>query len=177
MKTARDPVTDTVPGNGRWQSVMGIGVVCSFAALWAWMGAGALDHGTTIIRVAAVLASVVLLSARAATIGGNRVGPVNRRMLSVTIAGEVVALWILGVVLDRWSRPDLVLSGIAIIVGLHFFPMAKAVGIPAYRMTAAVMTAIGIGSLALTEPSRTPLLCFGSAIILWFTIARPLQVA
>lgn len=161
-------------GNRDWHGSMGVGVVCGFAAMWAWMGAGAIHHGTMVIRVAAIFISVTLLAARVSTNMKDRTGPVDRILLRFTVVGEVVALWVMGLALGHWNRPDLLLPGLAIIVGIHFFPMAKAVRIPAYRITAAAMTVVGIGALTMPEPSRTALLGLGCASILWLTTALPL---
>lgn len=177
MNTAKSSAPGNAPASGNRHHIMGVSVVCGFATIWAWMGAGALHHGTMVVRVTAILLSVILLGARVATSGRNRSGPVDRRLLRFTIVGEVFALWIMGAALGHWNRPDLLLPGLAIIVGLHFFPMARAVGIPAYNFTAIAMTVVGIGSLALSGPSRTALLGLGCAIILWLTIAWPLRAA
>jgi hypothetical protein len=80
----------------------------------------------------------------------------------------------MGVMLAKLGRPDLLLPGLAIIVGLHFVPMAKALKVPAYFATAAGMTAIGLASLAVSDPLRTSLTGLGCAVILWITIALPL---
>jgi hypothetical protein len=173
MDIADNSAPGSASGSGNWQSIMGVAVVCGFATIWAWMGAGALHHGSVVVRAAVILISVTLLVGRMLTIGRGRYRPVDRRLLRFTIAGEIIALWIMGAALGHWNQPGLLLPGLAIIVGLHFFPMARAVGISAYNVTASAMTVAGIGSLAVTEPSRTALLGLGCAIILWLTIAQP----
>ena len=56
-------------------------------------------------------------------------------------------------------------------MGLHFFPVARAVGHAPYVATGTAITVIALASLAVPDPLRTTLLGCGTASCLWLTIA------
>ena len=93
-------------------------------------------------------------------------------------AGKVVGLWstieILALVvtanaLEYVHRADLMLPAAAIIVGLHFFPLAR--GIPArlYFATGGGLLLAGIVGLVLPPNERAAIVGFSAALVLWAT--------
>jgi hypothetical protein len=79
------------------------------------------------------------------------------------------------VLLNALHRPQFIAPVIAIIVGLHFFPLASVFGAPLYYATGALGCAIGITGLLISDPAVCigfVGLSFGS--LLWLTVAAVL---
>jgi hypothetical protein len=67
---------------------------------------------------------------------------------------------------------DLFASVVAIIVGVHFFPLARLFKAGIYNITGAACILVGIVSfLSKTEPARQDFIGFSMGIIPWFTVA------
>lgn len=97
----------------------------------------------------------------------------NFRFLAIFVV-EIVLINIAAVVLDRQHAVQYLMPTIAIVVGLHFYPLAPLFRAPRYHVTATVMTVAGMAgvlALAAHEPSATvnvivDALC---ALTLWIT--------
>lgn len=165
-------------------------IVCAiFAALWAnWAspllsGLPAAYQWVAIFIVAAI--SVALLVAGVTMIRRGRhlsqatgVGDTAprgmRRKFMLVLLGEIVALNIAAYLLIGHHMAQYLAPAVAVIVGLHFLPLAKIFRSPHFFATAAVMTLAGIlaaaamaaGSHAATAGGIADLVC---AIALWTT--------
>jgi len=84
---------------------------------------------------------------------------------------EVAAILVAAVLLVRLDAPEAVMPAVAIIVGLHFLPLASSIGVPLYRATAAGLVAVGTIALFLPFAARPPMIGFGAAAILWSSCA------
>jgi hypothetical protein len=89
--------------------------------------------------------------------------------------------WILiiGVVVfvARRGRRDLIVSLIALIVGLHFLPLAWIFGAQLYYLTGAVIVTASLAAFALRERrQRQAVTCLACGITLWLTSAAILLV-
>ncbi len=69
------------------------------------------------------------------------------------------------------GRPDLTMAAIAVIVGLHFLPMAYFLNKPGLYASACTIMAIGIGGAASVPDGtlRSALIGPGTATVLWVT--------
>ena len=98
----------------------------------------------------------------------------GRRFAWITaIEGGAIVLAI--VLLNAVHRPQFIAPVIAIIVGLHFFPLASLFGAGVYYATGSLGLAIGITGLLISDPSLRMSfvgLSFGS--LLWLTVAAVL---
>jgi hypothetical protein len=69
-------------------------------------------------------------------------------------------------------RPDFIAAVIALIVGLHFFPLASLFGRPIYYGTGILGCAIGSFALFVSEPRlRTSVVGLSFGSLLWITTA------
>lgn len=91
------------------------------------------------------------------------------RLVGIWSAVEGVAIFIGVTVCQNIGAAHAVAPVIAIIVGLHFLPLARGIPVPFYYGTAAALVAVGGCALLLQEPARTALTGFGSALILWIS--------
>jgi hypothetical protein len=71
--------------------------------------------------------------------------------------------------LSRMHRTDCMFSAVAVIVGLHFFPLAR--GIPArqYYVTGGGLILVGLAGLLLPALERPITVGLSAAMILWGT--------
>ena len=88
---------------------------------------------------------------------------------------EGAAILLAVIVLNVTRRPNYIASVIALVVGLHFFPLARLFGVSSYYATALLGCMIGIVGLRISDPvlrNRVVGLCFG--LLLWVTSAAML---
>ena len=100
--------------------------------------------------------------------------PVRRRF--GLISGlEGVAIFVVILLLNLAHRPEAVSPAIAIIVGLHFFPLARLFGRPLYYATGTVGCAIGVIGLLISPASpRNGFVGIAFGLLLWVTTAMVL---
>jgi hypothetical protein len=140
-----------------------------FAALWAWVGLrfSGVATGLTLVPFAVSLA-LLAYGWRAAGMvpaGGSRVG----RVVGLWSTIEVVALLITANLLEKLHRPDLMMPCGAIIVGLHFFPLARGIPVRLYHATGAGLVIVGLAGLLLPATDRAIVVGMGAALVLWAT--------
>jgi hypothetical protein len=82
---------------------------------------------------------------------------------------EVVALLITANLLEKLHRPDLMMPCGAIIVGLHFFPLARGIPVRLYHATGAGLVIVGLAGLLLPATDRAIVVGMGAALVLWAT--------
>ena len=148
----------TTPATLRARGI-GIIVCAGFAAVWA----NAARTGWTppytwlILLVTAVLSGALLVGGILLIRRGRRLsrargdsGPPRRgmwRMFTVVLIAEIVALNILAYLLAGHHLIPYLMPGVAIIVGLHFFPLARTFHARHLNATATVMTLAGIAAV------------------------------
>ena len=67
-------------------------------------------------------------------------------------------------------RRDLIAPAVAIIVGLHFVPLARWLPAPIYYLTAALLVVVGIAGANVHDlPARVLTVSVGAATALWFS--------
>ncbi|MFD6888629.1 hypothetical protein [Streptomyces sp. NPDC059957] len=153
-------------------------VLASFALVWAFAGGSGIASmpvAVTVGVVAAVLtAGAVVLAFRGAA--GAPVRQVrlpekwNRGVGLVNLA-EVVAIFAVIAGSNAAGRPELIPAGICLVVGLHFFPLARLYDQWQYKWTAALLTAVAVAGFAAVaagaagEPVRV-VVGLGAAVVL-----------
>lgn len=161
---------------------LGIVLAASFGAFWAttglnaWRGAFTLPGFvlTLLVLTASIVAAARLV--RLARRSGLADAPApdrrrTRRRFLLIFIGEIVAMNIAA----WWLVPQHVaylMPVIAIIVGLHFYPLAPIFRAPHYRVTATVMSvagALGVAAIALgaNAAACNALACLTCALTLW----------
>lgn len=96
---------------------------------------------------------------------------VGRRFGWITgLEGGAIVLAV--IILNVVRRPDYILSTIALIVGLHFFPLAGLFASPFYCLTGLAGCAIGVAGYFVADPRlRASVVGLSFGLLLWLTVA------
>jgi hypothetical protein len=148
----------------------GMIVLAVFAAAWAILGILLAGSDTRAV-VVPILMSIALIgwSWRWSGFATSR-GPHVGKLVGLWSAIEGVAIIIVGNLLQHFHRPDLVIPAAVIIIGLHFFPLARGIPVRLYHATGAALLLLGLSALLLPAYERASITCFGAALILWSTV-------
>jgi hypothetical protein len=148
----------------------------SFAAIWWLVGAAATGRGSPSPYLVGLAMSALLillgwrLSGHAPTAPGLRRH--RGRVVGIASGVEAVTIVIAGNVLTKTGRQDLIAPVVAIIVGVHFLPLARWLLAPIYYATGALLVVVGLAGTAIQEaPARTLAVCAGAASALWLSCA------
>jgi hypothetical protein len=140
-----------------------------FAAAWAWaaLRLSGSAPGFIFIPIALSLALLALGWRGSGTFPsrGRHVGKVVGLWTTI----EVVALLVTANVLQHLRRGDLMFPLGAIIVGLHFFPLARGIPVRFYHATGAGFVFAGLVGLILPAAERPMAVGMSAALILWAT--------
>lgn len=147
----------------------GIWVLNIFAAIWGAAGI-IMGHAPAWLAVVPIAISLALLfwSSRQPVgtgdpIEGNHVG----RVVGIATAIEGVAIFLVLNVLINLHMMTLILPAIAIIVGLHFIPIARWVPIPLYYRTGAGLIVVGLAAWFFPPEHRSIATGVAAALVLW----------
>lgn len=138
----------------------GVWILAGFGAMWGLVGAAGLGQVVDgpvgpVVTVAVVVAAlgVVLGAHRRAgdpALARLRTLPEKwGRIVGITNGCEVVAILATVLVLVRLDLDVAIPGAVAIVVGLHFWPLARAFDQPQYRVTALAMSLLGVVALGL----------------------------
>jgi len=175
--------TDVVPAALKGRAI-GAVFMAGFGALWMIIGLKLLRrlHTGPLLVVLAITAVLVLAaikqfeyaktlpssegaatSAQAAAIG---------HRFNMIFAAELIAIFVAVVVLNALRRPTLILPVVAVIVGLHFFPLARLFAAPVFYSTATAMVLSVLFAFSMRDVSRRQAaIGIGCGLILWITSA------
>lgn len=149
-------------------------ILAFFAALWSCLGIWAGGHGSLPAYAAPVAFSIALVFWATRRPDGSKLAPSERsrigKVVAIASAAEGVAIGVAVFVLANVGYGDFTVDAIAVIVGLHFIPLAHYLERPLYYGTAAMMTAAGLGGIWLAADTRAVFVCMMSACILWSTL-------
>jgi hypothetical protein len=149
----------------------GIWVLTIFAAIWGAVGVLGTGRSPVLVAIPVAISAALLFwamrqsPAPISEAAQARIG----RLVGIWSAVEGVAIFAGITVCQNIGAPHAVAPVIAIIVGLHFLPLARGIPVPLYYLTGAALVATGGGALLLTEPARMVATGFGSAVILWIS--------
>jgi hypothetical protein len=94
------------------------------------------------------------------------------RQFGVVLALEWMAILGVVVALARIRRSELILSAIAVIVGLHFLALGRIFSTPAFYLTAIAMVLSALGAFAIRDTTlRRAATCIACGLALWLTSA------
>lgn len=147
----------------------GIWVLTIFAAIWGVVGVLGTGMSPVLAAIPVAISAALLFwatrqsPAPISEAAQARIG----RLVGIWSAVEGVAIFVGVTVCQNIGAPHAVAPVIAIIVGLHFLPLARGIPVPLYYLTGAALVATGGGALLLSEPARIAVTGFGSAAILW----------
>jgi hypothetical protein len=147
--------------------------MAGFAAVW-WVAG--LVAGHQFIGLAAIgpaISAVMILAARARLKGAPPIDAAERkrrgRIVGWAAGLEGLAIAIVGNVLILRGLGQYAFPAVAVIVGLHFLPLAKLLPVRVYYLSAALLVAVGVGGLAVNAADRPFMVGTLSAITLWLT--------
>lgn len=148
-------------------------IMSAFGVIWWVVGFRAsgqpslLTYGVPL--AAAVAITVACLRGRAAepeTEESKR----RDRIVGIASAAEGVAIFVVANVLVNVGRRDEVAPAMALIVGLHFLPLARWLPARPYYLTAATLVALALAGFLIPSPElRLALVSAGAACTLWIT--------
>ena len=163
----------------------GAGVMFGFGIVWLLIGLFRGRPSPRWLRLSLLLAgialgaSIVTLGVRASHLPANaspvtaRQAAINReigRHFYLILGVELVAIFVAVVVLSAFRYPDYILCGIALIVGVHFFPLAALFRAPVYYGTGLGGCAIGlVGFFMGDENLRQKVVGTLFGLLLWTT--------
>lgn len=148
--------------------------MAGFAAAWWMMGLG-LQAPVGQLVVGPVVSVAMILYARrrlknAPPATADWVAK-RRRIIAWALAGEGVAIAVVSNLLVRAGLIAFIVPAVAIIVGLHFLPLAKLFQVKIYYVAGALITLAGLAGLAVDAPHRALVTGLASAVLLWLTCA------
>ena len=153
----------------------GVMIMSVFAAIWWVIGGRASGYPAVVAYGVPLLVTGTMLALawRRSPSGDPEPGPdTSGRVIGIASAAEGVLILVAVIVLDNAGRADWKIPVIAIIVGLHFLPIARWLPARSYYLTAALLVAVGAIGLALPAGrQRTTVVTVGAACILWLTSA------
>ena len=93
------------------------------------------------------------------------------RQFQIVLALEWIPILAAVIIFRRMKRPDFILPTIALIVGLHFIPLARVFGVPLYYASGTAIVLVAIAGFFAKPPARQAIACIGSGVVLWITAA------
>ena len=97
------------------------------------------------------------------------------RWYGIIFAAEFVAIWIAVNFLYHFHGDPYIAPVIALIVGIHFVPLARLFRFPGYYLVAAAIIAVSLLSFDIPCPLRETVVGLGLGAILWFTCAAMIR--
>jgi hypothetical protein len=150
---------------------IGIAILSVMAGIWAgWsVQAGHLGQWAYVGAVVIALVPMVLMIKRRFAVRtkdeARRIG----RLVGLASFAEVVAI-VMGVqVLARAGRPDLIVSLIAVVVGLHFLPLARWMPMPKYYVSGLALVIAACIGIVIPAEHRVLFVASTASAILWLT--------
>lgn len=156
-------------------------VLSVFALVWAFAGAsgtgpadGAVPLATEAVAVLLTVAALFLGLRKGAAPSPRTVNlPANwARGVGIINGLEVLAIFAVIAAANASGRPGLVPVGIALVVGLHFFPLARLFDQRQYTWTAVSLSAVALVGLAVLAAGTSAetiraVVGLGAAVVLW----------
>ena len=162
-------------------SAAGAVIMAVFAAVWCVLGILASGHAPLVIYGIPVLitgAAIGVASRRRAGRGSFAAGERSRqgRLVGLASGAEGLAILVAVNVLVNIRKPDFIAPAVAMIVGLHFLPLARWLPARLYYATCALLVALGVAGFMIADArQRALVVCLGAACVLWLTSAIVLR--
>jgi len=146
-------------------------VLTGFAVAWVWAALRLSAASPRLIILPIAISLALLAWGWRGSIFFQSRGPHVGKVVAFWSAIEFAALLLTANVVQNLHRGDLMLPLGAIIVGLHFFPLARSIPVRLYYATACGLVMVGLAALLLTGVERQMVAGLGSALVLWATAA------
>lgn len=179
-------IASTVVPTGALQGrATGALIMAGFGAIWMISGVNALRlFRWETWLVIAVLTGLLCLMARQRLQRARQIASTGvavpesqsmqdrRRRFGRVMAFEWVPILLTVVVLGCIGHPELIMPAIAVIVGVHFIPLAKLFDVPLYYWTGGSLVLIAVVSFAIGDQVlRQVITGLGCGLSLWLTSA------
>jgi len=89
------------------------------------------------------------------------------RIISWATIAEGVGIPAIAMVLANTGHNDIVLPGIALVVGLHFLPMAYAIPFRPFYILAALLLLAAVSGMLLKQPEGSIMAGVAASLVLW----------
>ncbi|MCX5228803.1 hypothetical protein ABZY16_37210 [Streptomyces sp. NPDC006553] len=154
-------------------------VLAVFALVWAFAGGSGIAAVPVSVAVG-VVAAVVTAGAVVFAFRGTA-GPATRlvrlpekwnRGVGLVNMAELVAIFAVIAASNASGHPEFIPIGICLVVGLHFFPLARLFDQGQYKWTAIFLTAVALVGLVVLAAGTTAetirtVVGLGAAVVLW----------
>ncbi len=145
-----------------------------FAALWWIVGTYASGRGSGLMYAVAIAITSIVVAAASRRARPSSGPPEERarrgRLVGIASGVEGLAIFVAINVLANIRRRDLTAPIIAMIVGLHFLPLARWLPAPLYYVTSALLVGLGIAGVRVQDVQfRLFTVSVGAACVLWLT--------
>lgn len=148
-------------------------VLSAFAAIWWMVGVAQLGRRSLMMYTVGIVISgfMVALDWQHGDPPAAREERRHRgRIVGIASAVEGAAIVAAVAILGNVGRRDLIAPAVAIIVGLHFLPLARWLPAPVYYVTAVLLVAVGMAGVVVRDlPNRILTVGIGAAAVLWFS--------
>ncbi|MFD3436840.1 hypothetical protein ACFWU3_04960 [Streptomyces sp. NPDC058685] len=173
-----EPECQTLTQNLRRRGAI---VLAVFALVWAFAGGSGIEAVPLSVAVGVVAAALsvagVVLAFRGAAgpaVRSVRLPEKWNRGVGIVNAAEVVAVFAVIAASNATGRPELIPPGICLVVGLHFFPLARLFDQWQYTWTAVALSVVAVvGFVALaagtTGETARVVVGLGAAVVLWLS--------
>jgi hypothetical protein len=143
-------------------------VFASLTLYWQWHLAGA--------ALALPFLGFVLIGLTASYVirspgEGIKPSPKEERAIMWSSIGEGVGLFLASNIVINLHRPDLLLPSMALVVGLHFLPIAFAAGFRPFYVLGTVLILVAIAGFVVRAPTGGEVAGFMAAGTLWLASA------
>jgi hypothetical protein len=148
-----------------------VAILLAFAAVWAGLGlwAAGAPPMTRLAPAAASLALAALLLTRPAAARTRPWAPHVAGLVRFWLLAEFVLIAAAVILLRRLGQPELIGMAVSLIVGGHFFGLARDIPVRGYYATGAAMIAVGLVSLALPARIGPAFVGLADGVCLWAT--------
>jgi hypothetical protein len=154
---------------------IGVIIMSFFAAIWWALGINASGHASALTISAGCLVSLamVFFAIRAERGSGSHATGDQRRIGRIVMwasTAEGIAILAAVNVLNWAGLPYYIVCAVAVIVGLHFVPLARLLpNARIYNLTAIALVAVGLAGCLMPVTTRGLLVGTGAALVIWAT--------
>jgi hypothetical protein len=99
----------------------------------------------------------------------------TRKALMWSSVGEGIGIFLASNVVNNLHRPDLILPAIALVVGLHFLPIAHAASFRPFYVLGAFLMMFAVIGFLVTPPVGGDIAGIAAALGLWFASAAAIS--
>ncbi|MGN6376550.1 MAG: hypothetical protein ACTHMG_13500 [Sphingomonas sp.] len=147
----------------------GYWIVAIFAAGWGCGGLSAAGFPPGALALPVAVSAALLLWAYTIPATARDIGRQARKLILRWSLIEVAGIVAASSLIHGPERTGELFAAVAMIVGLHFLPLARGIPVRIYYLTGAALIALGAGAMLLPASERPLAVGAGAAAILWAT--------